>query len=202
MGSAPIDVPGNDVLQFELKMDNTNNEFENAQLAERRKEKLARLGAFRVLVKQKGNLGRRVFNPVWSQKVHTVKEVIKATVEDTEGEKWPTREVLPVPKGSQETRLKVGGSAETSAKRRLILNKYAERALEFVIAPTTPSLRARPMSLGKLATFLRKDPQFPDDLKMSGVSLKSPMMSFLKEFPELFKVTTPKAGGTSIVELV
>lgn len=93
-------------------MTNTDNGWDNSELAARRKERIERLGGFRTLIKQKSTLTRRVFNPTRSQKVHVAKEVVGATVIDAEGEKYPTKEVLPASTDSVVTNLKAGGSAQ------------------------------------------------------------------------------------------
>ena len=46
-GNAPGEVKGNDELRFQLRMENANGTFENAQMANARREKLAEKGAFR-----------------------------------------------------------------------------------------------------------------------------------------------------------
>jgi hypothetical protein len=84
-------VPGNEELQFQLMKENADEAMENARRISLRAEKLERLGAFRVLEKQKSNFARRVFRPKWSQTIHMVKAVVGPMVIDTTNERYPTK---------------------------------------------------------------------------------------------------------------
>jgi len=96
LGSSPEDVLKSKPLQFELLRQAADDLQDNTEQMWKRADKLEREGGFRTLVARK-KIGRRVFNPTWGDKVHTVDRVEGPLVFDTEGEAFPTKEVLAVP---------------------------------------------------------------------------------------------------------
>ena len=181
MGSAPEDVPGNDLLQLEITRNNDAHRQQNHELLRKRAEKLQRAGAFRVLITSRSNFARRVFNPRWSPEVHLVGRVVGGTVFDTKGYSFPTKEVLPIPKESLETTAAIGGSDVRSRQRREALEAYAQRVYEML---------HRPMRLPALRSELARMPSFLADLDAARIPKRgSQVVNFLREFPELFEVS-------------
>ena len=68
------------------------------QESDKRKDKLQKLGGFRILKDKTGGLRRRVDASIWSKRVHIVTSFPReATVTNEDGETFKTKRVLAVP---------------------------------------------------------------------------------------------------------
>ena len=178
-----------------------NREYEEAENMEHNDEQIRKRAAklqgpdtgFRVF-KHKESLGRRVFDPHWSREIHSVAQVEGGNVKDEEGEWYPSKEVFPVPKES--TALPEPPS-KLNAKAQGLLQRYADKAEDYLAAKED-----RRDYASNLHKILSHDGyNVKEAIQLAGLSTKSVIASFVKVFPDKFKLVTAKKGGTSFVEL-
>ena len=99
LGSAPEDVKGTPVLQYELEKQSGYDMAVNRGINEDgRIQKLRELGAFRILLPK--TTWTRAGVPRWSEKVYEFLHVYGQDVKAVDGTTAPIRNVLPVPLGS------------------------------------------------------------------------------------------------------
>ena len=121
MGSHPDDVgksdAGGKTLTYELKVQAGEDIKHNSDLYKDKVAALKKAGAFRTM--QPRGTWARAHQPSWGDKVHKVSYFSGADVIDEEGQRFPVKLVLPVPKTSIEgkvpSELRGGRPARTSA---------------------------------------------------------------------------------------
>ena len=194
---APDDIRGpggevkNKLLYFRREQQEADNMETNSQQIQERAERLEKHGTFRVW-KHRERLGRRVFEPSWSHKVHEAKTINNAFVQDEHGDEYPTKEVLPIPKESTEL---PEPPAKLNPKARGLLQRYANRLKAFLTTQEDHRTAA-----SKAHRVLSEVGEIKEAVQLAGLSTKSVIASFVSVFPE-FKLETPKKGGAAYVSL-
>jgi hypothetical protein len=186
-GNAPASVEGDQALQ--RKLEDKNAEFQeiNSEEIFKREANLRMAGFFRVMLDRPLNFARG-FKPKWSTKVHTVDTVDFDTVIDTEGQKFKTKFVLPVSQAGPESRpvrMEGRGSAQTEEKKRRILEELADTVKSW--------LGMRTLSIAEVGKFLKQH-DFRNKAREARINMKSPVLNFLRTFPETFEVGRSQAG--------
>ena len=95
------DAPPND-MPASITLEQSNTAAQGAQHKmrefDKRKDKLQKMGGFRVLKDRARGLKRRIDASTWSKRIHTVTSFPKpATVANEDGETFKTKRVLAVP---------------------------------------------------------------------------------------------------------
>ena len=107
----------------------TPKKFDNIENAEKRKEKLEAMGAFRTLL-QPTAFKRRAGVPNWSNEVHTVSQVTPTQVTDQKGNTHDTRLVLPVP--ARSSTILPAATPARQDKRRAATQRFAPEHIAFL----------------------------------------------------------------------
>ena len=188
-GVAPNKVAGSPDLRGYLREKNAAFTKHNQMRIEKRDDKLTKAGAFRV-ADQKGKFARG-HKPGWSTEIHHVESVRGATVADTKGNKFLTKFTLPV-SGTEAVddrpaKIETGGSDQTEAKKRKHLQPWAERVVKYIDGTKDKSL-----TLSRLGTMLKDQPDFRKAALESGISMKTPVVTFLRVYPELYVLNVYK----------
>jgi hypothetical protein len=197
--SAPADLRGpkgeikNKELAFDREWDESKGMQANAAAIHRRAENLASEGAFRTLAPFPGPK-RRVGDPVWRRPLHGVAEVRGPVVRDAGGETFLTKEVLPVPRESTEL---TAPAPKLNARAREALQRFADRGRAFLLGQ--PDRRA---SATRFPNALRQEGNLQEALRMAGVATDAVVRSLAATYPGVFRLDTPKLGGTASIELV
>ena len=145
------------------------------------------------MYKHKEALGRRVGDPRWGRDIHTG-VVDGAFVKDESGDYHPTKEVLPVPTDSTEL---AEPALKLNPKVRGMLDRYKERGVAYLTAREDKRDYA-----SKFYQALAGAGDIKQALKLAGVNTQKPIASFVLAFPDVFKMVTPKKGGSAFVELL
>jgi len=195
-GVAPDKVESNNDLRAYLREKNAAFSAHNQRRAEKRGAKLEEAGKFRV-AEEKGTFARG-FKPGWSKQVHEVKSVDGAKVTDTKGKEFLTKFTQPVSgeaavEEDMPARIEKSGSAQTEAKKRKHLQPWAEAVVKWL-----DGARDKTMTLQRLGTILNDKPEFRKAALESGISMKTPLVTFLRVYPERFIVDTAKKGGAIV----
>jgi len=181
--SAPEDLrgPGGEIrnkdLVFDRKWDESKAMQTSAAAIHRRAENLKGAEAFRTLAPFPGPK-RRIGDPVWSLRLHSVKEVHGATVEDERGERFLTKEVLPIHKESTEL---AAPAPKLNARARGMLQRYADRGKAFLLGQ--PERRA---NATRFYNALAAEGNVKEALRLAGVATDE----------------TGKGGGAAHVALI
>jgi hypothetical protein len=165
----------------------------NAAAIHRRAENLKGTEAFRTLAPFPGPK-RRIGDPVWSLRLHSVKEVHGATVEDERGERFLTKEVLPIHKESTEL---AAPAPKLNARARGMLQRYADRGKAFLLGQ--PERRA---NATRFYNALAAEGNVKEALRLAGVATDAVVRSVVRLFPDTFRLETGKGGGAAHVSLV
>ena len=152
-------------------------------------------GAFREYI-GRDDRRKRGDRPNYSGTVVTLESVRGNKAIDSQGKEHSLTTVKPVPADAQTERIAVRltGSAQTEARQRESLGPFAEQLREYI-----QNRGGARLTLGQAAAFLKtgaRKAQF--EAAMRGVRSFS---TFLRLFPEVFKVDVPAAGGTTRVGL-
>ena len=181
---------GNKIIYFNREVEEAKNIEQNAKEIQSRAGKLEGNG-FRVF-RHKEYLGRRVGDPRWGREIHTG-VVDGAYVKDESGEYHPTKEVLPVPKDSNEL-------AEPALKldpmARGILDRFRERGVAYLTARED-----RRDYSSKFVHVLSAVGDLKEALRSAHLGTKTTVATFVHVFPDVFRLVVPKKGGSSFVEL-
>ena len=134
-GRVPEQVEVDDVLQYHLREEASENLLKNHKIIEARGRKLLQKGAFRPADIQR--YFQRSFQPKCSDKVHRVANLDGSRVVDEEGRSFATKRVLAVPAGSQSIAEGAahglrGGSLLQENLRKVALRPFAHRLEEFI----------------------------------------------------------------------
>ena len=187
MGSAPDDVKGSSLLQYELEKTHGEQIKHNNDKWRQRAGRLRDAGAFRV--PRERDTWERIDKPKFGGEVYNVDSFKGANVES--GDKtFPVKTALPVPRGSLDVDLGIDDGERNQgrrAKQREMLGDYA-RDLRNLIPDTGLTLAAATRALQGMRGFL-------DTVELYGPSKSGRYVSFLKLFPNLFKIT---GSGTEI----
>ena len=184
MGSAPDDVKGSKELQYELDKMNGEQILHNNKKWRQKAGKLRDEGAFRVPTERK--TWERIDAPKFGGEVLKVDGLIGANVES--GDKtYPVKTVLPVPAGSQDVDLADSGPGQgRRAKQKEVLGDYA-KDLHNLIPNEGITLAAARSTLQGMRGLV-------DTMDTYGPARQGRYVSFLKLFPNLFKITGSGPG--------
>jgi hypothetical protein len=197
--SAPEDLrgPGGEIRNkeryFDRKWDESVAMRANAAAIHSRAKNLEDTGAFRSLAPFPGPK-RRIGDPVWSLRQHSVARVSGATVEDEHGERFLTKEVLPVHKESTEL---TTPAPKLNARARGMLQRYAYRGKAFLLGQ--PERRA---NATRFYNALAAEGNVKEALRLAGVATDAVVKSVVRLFPETFRMETGKGGGAAHVALI
>ena len=97
-------------------------------------------------------------------------------------------------KQADESRFLRGGSAQTEAKRIRILQPFADVINTFLREQGESTLTKIALQLPKLWDFRKASLEAQRNQKRVTIH-------FLETFPQLFKVSTPKKGGSAVARL-
>ena len=114
---------------------------------------------------------------------------------DEHGDWHPTKEVLPIPKESNEL---PPPPVKLNAKVQGLLQRYADRAEQYLTAKED----RRDYTSNVHRVLSQNGYDISAAVAAAGLSTKAVIASFVRAFPAKFKLTTPKKGGASFVELV
>jgi hypothetical protein len=162
----------------------------NAAAIHHRAENLG--GAFRTLAPFPGPK-RRVGDPVWSLAARRVRAVRGATVEDERGERFLTKEVLPVKSDSTEL---TAPAPKLNARARGMLERYEARGRAFLLAQ--PEHRA---SATKFDNALAAEGNVKEALRQAGVAADAVVRSIVSVFSDTSVMETGAKGGQAHVAL-
>jgi hypothetical protein len=197
--SDPADLRGahgeiaNKELYFNRVWDESEGMQANAAAIERRAQHVRDAGAFRSLAPFPGPK-RRIGDPVWSVRPHAVKSVDGPLVEDERGERFLTKEVLPIHKESTEL---AAPAPKLNAKARGMLQRYADRGRAFLLGQ--PERRA---NATRFYNALAAEGNVKEALRLAGVATDAVVKSVVRLFPETFRMETGKGGGAALVALL
>ncbi len=176
MDSAPEDVKGNEALQYALMKQEGKDQLLNIALHHKRVSKLAHAGAFRTLLPK--STWARANTPKFSGKVHLLHQVAGQEAVDTEGNRYPLREVLPV--AAQDARPLPEAKAPLDEGRRTKLRDYADALNGFV--------GSQGNTLQMAGTKMRQVPGFSRAMEKARIQGVGAMERFIRLFPELFEI--------------
>jgi hypothetical protein len=195
--SAPEDLrgPGGEIknkeLYFDREWDESKGMQANAAAIHRRAENLGK-AAFRTLAPFPGPK-RRVGDPVWRLPLHSVRSVSGPYVEDERGERFLTKEVLPVPRDSTEL---TTPAPKLNARARGMLERYAERGRAFLLGQ--PERRA---TATRFYTAVAAEGNLKEALTKAGVRADAAVRSLVQVFSDRFEMETGARGGQAHVVL-
>jgi hypothetical protein len=178
MSSAPKDVKGNTVLQYELEKQSGFDVKHNADLNDKRIAKLREMDAFRVLAPKATWV--RADQPRYSEKVHQFRMIFGADVVSTDGTVAKVRDALAVP----------SGSANVNVPRELrpgrpIRDEGAKAALRpFAVALRGWLAGGESLTLQGAGTKLRGIEGFAEAMAQQRITGIGALMRFLELFPE------------------
>ena len=190
-GKAPNDVAGDDALRQKLRDKNLGFIEINDRQSSERADKLSTMGHFRVMLPS--GFRTRGFKPSWSNDIHTVYEISGAFVTDTDGNRYATKFTLPVDVTTESlppTRIEQGGSVQTMTVNRRILDEWSVKVVRW--------LGTRTVYLSELGKWLNTQIGFKNALNESRVNAKSPIINFLKVFPDRFVLANNRNGQTYV----
>ena len=188
----PGEQPKDKHLEFELR-EHARRQMK-AQDAQIRlaQNNVTEAGAFRPYLGRK-----RGDRPNYSGSVVTLESVRGNKAIDTEGNEHSLTTVKPVERlaRTEPITVRLRGSAQTDSRQRECLEPFADALREYIQARSEPTL-----ILGQAAAWLKRGTRRAQfEAAMRGVRS---FASFLKLFPDMFKVYIPAAGGTTRISLV
>ncbi len=193
-GAAPASVPGDADLVKKLEEKNREFQEHNRDNVEERGNKLRAAGRFRVMKERPINFAR-VFQPKWSEEVHTVASVDFDAVTDERGRTYKTKFAMPVAGATEDAgpvRMERGGSEQTEAKRRRVLGAIADKVEGHFGA-------GRTVSLARVGRYLQSLGNFRVMALEARLNMQAPVVNFLRVFPDKFTVKT--TGGQAVVRV-
>ncbi len=198
-GSAPDDAKTKPELEFMLLQDNAEKIEENDSEEARLQRNLKSAGAFRAPIVPKGQsmhaFQGRVYNPRYEGKVRTVASVERGEVEDEDGNKFPSKLVLPVHPSSE--------TVEVEERRVDARKDVRNRAdLQQFVAGVVGFLGAGSKTIKEVGIHLNAQPEFKTKIRAARVKQMQPIIGFLRVFPDRFKVTMAPTGGQGRVSAV
>jgi len=192
LNSTPNDVKGNDVLQYELEAQAGDDALHNYELWTSRVQKLRSRGAFRAPLPRAQ--WERIDTPKFGGKVHIVKAIIGPEVEDTEGQRFPVKQVLAVANTAHDVDLpdELFPNAARRSSQKEALKEYADELKQKLRESTDAQL-----SFAKVAAFLKALPGLEDTMDVQ----RFPRAACLVKFLRLFDFTIHGAGVKMVVGL-
>ena len=185
MQSAPDDVKGPDVLQYELTKRQGEQIKHNNDKWKARAGRLRDEGAFRVPLPR--TEWQRVDQPKYSGKVYEVSGLTGSNVETTTGESFPVKTALAVPRGSRNVDLADSGPGQGKrALQRQMLQDYAKDVKAL--------LTSEGVTLASITRFLQGRAGFLDTAEAYGVPRSGRFVNFLKLYPQFFKIAGSGSG--------
>jgi hypothetical protein len=184
MGSAPDDVRGSAELQYELDKMNGVQILHNNKKWRQKAGRLRDEGAFRLPTDRK--TWERIDAPKFGGEVFKVNGLIGANVES--GDKsYPLKTVLAIPAGSQDVDLANSGPGQgRRAKQKEVLGDYAKDLHKLI-----PN---EGLILSTARSILQGMRGLVDTMDTYGPARAGRYVSFLKLFPNLFKITGSGPG--------
>ena len=145
-------------------------------------------GAFRAELKDP--IFTRGFKPRYSHKIETVADIQGGRVIASSGNKFPLKYVMPVSATSTPATAQapVQGSAQHSERARRELLPFANRVQAAYTGQT--------VSLHALGRYLRDVRGFEAATMRAKIRQRKRIVSFLRQYPELFTVTSTLGTGT------
>ena len=189
MGSEPKEVEDNEELRYELQKQAGLDLRHNGEVHKKRVEKLRETGAFRVMAPR--STWMRAMTPQWGDRVHTLREVVGGVAVDSEGNRYPVRDTLPVPADSADTRAPddLRGRAR-DAERREALERFAS-SLERILG-------RKSLAISSVGLRLRTLRGFNAALREQGIPGRGALERFIRLYPDRFTITG--AGQSKRVE--
>ena len=178
MGSAPDDVKGSNLLQYELDKIQGEQIKHNNHKWRAKAAKLRDAGAFRI--PRPRDTWERIDAPKFSGEVYEVDCFKGANVES--GDKsFPVKTSLAVPAGSADVDIGIeAGPGGRRARQREMLQDYARNLKDLI--PTTG------LTLARAAQIIRGMRGAIDTMDVYGPSRQGRIISFLKLYPNLFEI--------------
>ena len=179
-GKAPGEVADDVHLRFQLRRENAEEAIENAELIKKRADRLRDAGGFRTLL-QPMSFRRRAGRPNWSEKIHTVREVVGGKVIDTDGKEHQTKLVLPVKTDSVPasfTQVREGSAQIDNQRRTAMLNFVMKLKTEL----GKPASKKLPTTTA--SRIMNDDANFRRKLREQRMTF----LQFVKLFPREFLI--------------
>ena len=198
--SAPEDLRGphgeieNKQIYFNRLWDESEGMQRNAKAIQERGEKLAG-AAFRTLAPFPGPK-RRAGDPVWSIEMRRAHGIDGAFVADERGNRYPTKEVLPVPQESTELTRPV---AKLKARPRELLKDYADRLEAKLRLSPDREITAQAAQTALTGGNVHNLKQA---MQIAGVSVDGVVANFVKVFPDRFEMRQGAKKGVYVVRLL
>ena len=185
MQSAPDDVKGSEVLQYELTKRHGLQIKHNFEKWKSKAGKLSDEGAFRIPLPRRE--WDRVDAPKFSGQVYEVGGFKGANVETKDGQSFPVKTALAVPRGSRNVDLADSGPGQGKrALQRQMLQDYAKDLKGF--------LKPEGVSLAAVTRFLSARPNFLETAEAYGVPRAGRFVNFLKLYSNLFRIEGSGSG--------
>ena len=129
----------------------------------------------------------------WSPEIHVVDRVEREMVVDTQGRRYPVKEVLPVEGASTELKLVGRGLSLASQKKREALVLARDELVTYL------ELAGGQETVRKLTASLREKSAFFELLADEGLSRRAPLDAFVALYPDVFELTG--SGATRSIRL-
>ena len=182
MGSAPADVKGSKVLQFELEKRAGEDMRINSENRMKTIRRLNAAGAFRVLLPR--STWTRAGQPRYGDKVHQLDYISGSVAVAKDGTRVPIRDALPVPTASADTEVPKGlkgGRPVQEPAAMATMQPFADSLKRLLRTEDGPES----LSIKQIAARLRKQEGFEDALKEAKISAPGQIQKFIRLFPEL-----------------
>ena len=156
-GAAPDDVDDNKVLQYHLEAEAGQAVKHNNEKWRQKARRLKQRGGFRVPLDR--STWERIDAPKFGGKVHEVEGLAGANVDDTEGNSFPVRQVLAVPRTSGDVDVPdelVPGSGKRQ-EQLVGMREFANTLKAEILSKPSGE-----MSFAGVSQFLRTQPGFSD----------------------------------------
>ena len=186
MGSDPNDVEKEPALGFVRRKQGAMDSEQNTLLARNSINKATDAGAFRPYTP--AHNFARSFKPRYGDKELLVYVGNNTRVIGESGKSYPLKYVKPVPTDStRAVPQAVGGSAQFSERARRELRDYANRVRN--------RFQGQTATLHTVAGYLRELEGFEDASRRARIRQKTRVVSFLRQFPEIFTVISTLGRG-------
>jgi hypothetical protein len=198
--SAPADLrgPGGEIrnkqIYFNRLWDESEGMRRNARAIHERGERLSG-AAFRTLAPFPGPR-RRAGDPVWSIETRRARAVDGAFVVDERGDRYPTKEVLPVaPESTELTK----PAAKLRARPRELLKDYADRLEAKLRLSPDREITAQAAQTALTGGSVHNLKQA---MQVAGVSIDGVVANFVRVFPDRFEMRPGPKRGVYVVRLL
>ena len=176
-GAAPDDVEESKTLQYQLELEGGEKVKHNNDKWRKKVGKIQDAGAFRTPLDR--STWGRIDQPKFSGKVHEVSLIKGANVEDKEGNSFPVRQVLAVPKDSEDVELNddlIPGSGKRKEQLKF-LKPFADSLKQRLSEQPTGE-----MSFAGATRFLKSLDQFEDTAELYRLPSAGRFIKFMRLF--------------------